>query len=80
MADNTDTLIDKYAAELQDIYDKRRAGENTFAGVLVRVIREYQGTLQIPHHKKCREYGHALVVATGMAACSAPIHSTAFER
>lgn len=35
-----DKLIAKYAAELQDIYDKQTAGQYTFTGVLAIFLRE----------------------------------------
>ena len=37
-----DELIKKYAQHLQDIYDNRTAGDNTFEGVLYNFAQEAQ--------------------------------------
>ncbi len=38
-----DDLIDRYAAELRNIYDNRTAGDHTFEGVLADFVMKAQG-------------------------------------
>lgn len=37
-----DEIIQKYADRLQEIYDKRTAGDHTFTGVLATMLMEIE--------------------------------------
>jgi hypothetical protein len=74
-----DELIKKYAERLQTIYDKQRAGDHTFSGILGDFLREVDGLRAIPHSKECKKYGHGLVTLGTPEACPALETTTTFE-
>lgn len=73
-----DELLQKYADKLQEIYEKRTAGDHTFVGVLVEYEREKRILNDVEHEPVCKIYGHDLAVRSGFE-CKAPITSTRFK-